>query len=787
MAYLLDYEQTFLNGASTALNLTMPTHATGDVLVIFITQDANTTITLNTGGWTQIGSQTNGGTGVTSAAWYKKAASSSEVANITTTDGWIAWVFSIRDVDTTTQLDTSSFTGTGTAASEITSTSVTTNTADCFILYCVGNDGVATQCHSDPGVMSIGSADDQGTTATTAAASSAAWYIQRSAGATPAPTWTKSLSNAYTLMTLAFRNKSGGIIPPYIDDVSSPGTKLAVGHHFSTLNGISFPGSLSLGNIGPGGTGKATAYDAATAIADYGINPYSSALSSTLPTTAATSVSGYEIAFSSANNLSTGFVMGSVIALNPKMANYFQGSIADGGMFVAFADASNNYRSYQVLARDSNPNTEGRSVWSIKPSQTTTAYGTSGSMNASAVTKMLLLSNCPRGAITLYSSEIHQVNTQVIAGGDSNFPVDAEGVAKIGKSFRLSVIQKTGAAGLLAYVPIQVGGGDSVNFQINAGSLQFPRASSQSTGELNYHGDAGAIGISYAGKSGDVIKHTNSVVTSPSSYYWEIHSAATSAATWDFAGLTVVGAVVTLRNVMTFSEMTFSSCSAITASSCAVNTCTFSKVPSSSNSMTLNSTTTFTSCAINVATVTAGNYWVSTATPNQFTSCTFTGGGGHAIRITTPGTYNLVGNIFTGFGATSSTGAAIYNDSGGAVTLNISGGGSSPTYLNGTNAVTTVNANVNVTITVLNSSQSPVVGASVYVFKNSDSGVIINTTTNASGVATGSTSSGAGAISIRIRKSTIGSTRYVPNESSGTVAGIDFSSTIILVTDTIVN
>lgn len=787
MAYLLDYEQTFLNGASTNLNLNMPTHATDDVLVVFITQDANTSITMNTAGWTVISTSVTGGTGLVSAAWYKKAASASEVANITTTDGWIAWVFSIRDVDTTTQLDASSFTGTGTAASEFSSTAVTTTTADCFILYCIGMDAIATQGHSDPGVMSIGSADDQGTTATTSACSAAAWYQQRATGATPTPSWTLSASVATTRMTLAFRNKTGGVIPPYIDDVISPGTKLAVGHHFSTLNGISFPAALSLSNIGPGGSGKTTLYDAAAAIADYGINPYSGALSSVLPVQAATGVAGYQIDFAASKDLSTGFVMGSVIAANPKMANYFQGSVADGGMYVAFADASNNYRSYQVLARDSNPNTEGRAVWSIKPSQTTTAYGTSGSMNAAAVTKMLLLSNCPRGAITLYSAEIHKVNTQVIAGGDSNFPVDADGVAKIGKSFRLSVIQKTGAVGLLTYVPLQIGGGDSVNFQINAGSLQFPRSSSQSTGELNYHGDSNAIGISYAGKSGDVIKHTNSVVTSPSAYYWEINSAATSSASWDFSGLTIVGATVTLRNIMTFADMTFSGCSSITASGCTLDSCTFSNLPAGNNTLTTDSSTSIGSCSINTSTVTAGNYWVSTATPNQFTNCIFTGGGGHAIRITAPGTYNLVGNTFNGFGANGSTGAAIYNDSGGAVTLNITGGGSTPTYRNGTSASTVVNSNINVTVTVQNSSQSPVVGASVYVFKNSDSSVIINTTTNGSGIATGSTSAGAGAITIRVRKSTSGSTRYVPNESSGTVGGIDFSSTVTLVADTIVN
>jgi hypothetical protein len=101
-----------------------------------------------------------------------------------------------------------------------------------------------------------------------------------------------------------------------------------------------------------------------------------------------------------------------------------------------------------------------------------------------------------------------------------------------GPSFRLPVIQKVGSTGLLSFVPIQIGGGDSVNFQIDAGSLQFPRRADTLKKELQYHGADNTLGISYAGKSGDVVKHTNSVVTSPTPYYWEIQRS--WCATWDF-------------------------------------------------------------------------------------------------------------------------------------------------------------------------------------------------------------------------------------------------------------
>lgn len=73
----------------------------------------------------------------------------------------------------------------------------------------------------------------------------------------------------------------------------------------------------------------------------------------------------------------------------------------------------------------------------------------------------------------------------------------------------------------------------------------------------------------------------------------------------------------------------------------------------------------------------------------------------HGIELTTPGTYTLDAVQFSGFGANGTTSAAIYNNSGGAITLNITGGGSIPTVRNGTGASTSVVASANLTITGL--------------------------------------------------------------------------------------
>lgn len=83
----------------------------------------------------------------------------------------------------------------------------------------------------------------------------------------------------------------------------------------------------------------------------------------------------------------------------------------------------------------------------------------------------------------------------------------------------------------------------------------------------------------------------------------------------------------------------------------------------------------------------------------ELTDATFVqAGSGHAILIGTAGTYTLDTLFFFGFGADGTNSAAIYNNSGGLVTLNITGGGDSPTVRNGAGASTTINNSVLLTI-----------------------------------------------------------------------------------------
>lgn len=90
------------------------------------------------------------------------------------------------------------------------------------------------------------------------------------------------------------------------------------------------------------------------------------------------------------------------------------------------------------------------------------------------------------------------------------------------------------------------------------------------------------------------------------------------------------------------------------------------------------------------------------------------GGTGYGILITTPGTYVLTDFEFTGYGADGTTNAAVHNNSGGAVTLQLAGGGTGISVTNGVGASTTIENVQTFLITGL------VAGSEVRIYRKSD-------------------------------------------------------------------
>lgn len=134
---------------------------------------------------------------------------------------------------------------------------------------------------------------------------------------------------------------------------------------------------------------------------------------------------------------------------------------------------------------------------------------------------------------------------------------------------------------------------------------------------------------------------------------------------------------------------------------------------------------TLDACSVRSANTADGVAFIESDDPSLISDCEFEFSDGHAIEITTPGTYSFDGNTFVGYGLDDTNDAAIYNNSGGLVTLNISGG-TTPTVRNGSGASTTLNSTVSITVTPL------AAGSEVRAYRVSD-GVELDGTESSSG------------------------------------------------------
>ena len=101
-------------------------------------------------------------------------------------------------------------------------------------------------------------------------------------------------------------------------------------------------------------------------------------------------------------------------------------------------------------------------------------------------------------------------------------------------------------------------------------------------------------------------------------------------------------------------------------------------------------------CSFSGSTSGDGVAYLTTADPDNISNSEFVFSDGHAIVITATGSHNIDALTFTGYGADATNDAAIYNNSGGAVTLEVINGSVGVTVRNGTGASTTVNNSVTI-------------------------------------------------------------------------------------------
>lgn len=533
------------------------------------------------------------------------------------------------------------------------------------------------------------------------------WGFQATLGTTPANVYCTALGASWTatFSVASINPPSTGatVIPPYCSSDSSVYISPCSGAVYLTDSAAVTTCTAIYGTSLNGKTLTNTG-TTTTTLADTGLNSYHAMRQLTGITTAKTWC-GSGMTIASRNMASKNLLF----HIQPSLPVHIQTTDAvtlDGACGIAIGLCSTAASAYKVWHVGG-----ANTAWGVArhvPVIINTDYTgagmiqNTGSLNAGAIVNIGFMMSAKVAAPAWLMGSIWALDTTVVAGGNVAYPLDIPGIvqaAATGHERKSVLVQGNGQ--MLVLQPLQIGDGGTnpVYLELDATAIEFPRQYDKTAKAVFYNSINNVAGLKYYGGASDTIIHRNSVISSPSRYHWGLHLSHNAACTYgaglDLSGLSVIGAGTITLGITTggvkIDNLTINDYSTITATGLTLTNSTILMVPATTNdSITLNTSSNIDYCNIDVSNLTAGYYWCSTTDLTIFTYTTFTGkattnNAGHAIRISTlgaPTTFNIYGLTFTDFGADGTTSAAILNDSGRAVTINVFGGGNTPTYKN---------------------------------------------------------------------------------------------------------
>ena len=231
---------------------------------------------------------------------------------------------------------------------------------------------------------------------------------------------------------------------------------------------------------------------------------------------------------------------------------------------------------------------------------------------------------------------------------------------------------------VVSTIPLALGNGSTdISFVDSEKSVAFPPLADAVNTFQNY---LDSLGVEINATSGSTVKLTNSQIGASVPYGFDVTAASGSAI--DLTGNSYVFATASLDADATYNRQLFVGGAGVKHNESEVRNSTFivnDQLPANNGMVDWDSNTD----------IEASTFELSSGTT-----------AGHAAKIASTGTYTFTDLTFTGFGADGTTSAAIFNDSGGAVTINVFGG-NAPTVRNGTGASTTVNVLTTLTLTGL--------------------------------------------------------------------------------------
>lgn len=677
------YETVTTDGG---LTLPMPAYAAGDLILVFVNGDTGAPTwgcSNGIGAWNQLFARNNTSSFV---CFWKYAAAAGEgdiVVTATIAETYCGCAMVWEDVF---QGYTAGSPPVQTNVAQAASTrfnmpTLATSAPDSAVVCAIGSSAVA-QAHLCEGIAHLTAVSDGA-----AEGCGFGWFFRAAAGITPSDVkGAMNVAGAGVAAVVEVRAPAGGaaLRPAYT--VSDASILL------TPQPGIAWDGNTAIAatadtNFGTSISGR-TCNDAtvATAVNDIGLDAGSfMAFAGVANTANATAMSGAESVVSASRyDVGTRNILGHFRGPTA-IANQTLSPVASGrGVWFGMRSgvtAGTNWMVWQVHGSDAQ-----------KPGYFQPFIVNAGNADTIAVAGTLSASDVRRygfwrGGLGVLTGQacfgpLWAMDTQVLAGGTVSTPLNLADVVRAvaDQKLRLSAqLQGNSQALMLQAVQFGNGGPNPVVLNLDSTAIEFPARKNAAAKIVNYNGIDDSVGLTYYPGATDTIIHRSSVISSANKYHWRIHASASASATYDFTGLSLIGAGdVQLRAVTTFTGMTFTDCPTITQNSAVISGCSFadSKVISA-----------------------------ALADMDNISGCEFVSSGtGHAIEVGgAASTITLSGNTFTGYAVSNgSTGnEAVYvNIATGTVTLNIVGGGNVPS-IRTAGATVVVNANVSVTLTGL--------------------------------------------------------------------------------------
>jgi hypothetical protein len=671
MPQIIDKSYNYTTSTSgTTIVLDVPNHSNGDVLFAMLTADTGTG-TFSASGWTA----TTLFTTSTPAIHLLWRVASSEPANYTFTstvsETFNGTMISVRDVDTTTPIGNVSSVARAGHSTAFPSVTATRNNS--MILYMFTHPSISVTPSAIEGPVTQLIAKDG-----TAHADGIAWTIASGASPTTVISSVSNTTYGGILASVVIQPPSGGAtyIPAYCAE------DLSVFHAPIQTVGFRNTGpvtnaSLAL-NYGTALSGRALAGATTANQTDKGINTYRSCLGVTSSTNR--TWQGVSSAFGTPQALSGKNVLCHIMPNAPIEIQTMEAvGLGRGVAFGLHIDNSSNYYVWHVHG-DGTPYGYNRAPVVINVDNTTGRIATSGTFNANAVAGFGLFTSGFVTSADFVWTMLWVLDTTTVCGGSSATPVDIPGIVRAasnGKE-RMSILQQ-GKNQMLVLQPLQLGNSTATSvIDISRASIEFPQQYDRTSAQVFYCSVDDVAGITFYQTANGSLDIRSTTFSSASKFHWRIASGTSTSATIYTTGAQVIGAGdVQLRYFdMGIDGMSFTGCTSnIAANSALLDNCTFS-----------------------------GCGPVVTDRPDRISNCSFTNTGqaNGAIQITAAGTYTFSGNTFTGYNASNGqTDSAIVNKSTGLVTINITGGGDTPTYVNTNGGTTVINNSKTLTLTNL--------------------------------------------------------------------------------------